>query len=173
MTESPRTFTYGQIEYTIAPENVRQPDVQALVEEHLQEMVAMSAPETSFALSADQLAVPYITLFVIRRGAELLGCGALKELDAQTGELKTMRTVAHARGLGIGGLMLDHLIDVACRRGYTRVYLETGSEDHFGPARAMYAGRGFRHCGPFGDYKVDPHSVFMVVDLPHASIAPQ
>lgn len=165
MTEVPTEVAHGQTTYLITPEGPYRSDLRRLVMDHFEEMIATSAPETSHALQVDRLEQADITLFSVRKDDVLLACGALKELDSHTGEVKTMRTVAEARGLGIGGLMLDHLISVARARGYDTVYLETGSEDFFGPARAMYAGRGFHHCGPFGDYQVDPHSVFMSLRL--------
>lgn len=164
MTELPKIVVHEQVSYLITPEGPYRTDLRDLVIEHFEEMLLMSAPETSQALEVSRLEKPDITLFSIRRDDKLLGCAALKELTPQAGELKTMRTVAEARGLGIGSLILSHLINVAHERGYTKVYLETGSEDFFIPARSMYARHGFEICGPFGEYSPDPHSVFMVKD---------
>lgn len=152
-------------ELVIEAEGVTHSDMRALVVEHFEEMIATAAPESSHALSLELLAKPEITLFGVRRDRQLLGCGALKELDSFTGEVKTMRTVAIARGLGIGGIMLDHLVYEARRRQYQTVYLETGAEDFFEPARGLYLSRGFEVCGPFADYRVDAHSVFMMLGL--------
>lgn len=151
----------------IVAEGIVRPDLRSLVIEHFDEMVAMSAPESSQALDLEALADPAITVFTIRSQGQLLGCGALKELSPVVGELKTMRTVASARGLGIGGTVLDHLLTEAGLRGYAKVCLETGSEDFFAPARSMYRSRGFQECDAFDAYLPDPHSVFMVVELPN------
>lgn len=152
-------------EYVIFAEGISRSDLRQLVTEHFEEMVSTSAPESSHALDLDELSHPAITLFTLRQDDQLLGCGAIKELDVTTGELKTMRTVEAIRGQGIGGRLLDFLIDHAQKRGYSKLYLETGSEDFFQRARAMYQSRGFKECGPFGNYVVDPHSVFMVLSL--------
>ena len=57
------------------------------------------------------------------------------------------------------------LLAESARRGYRRVSLETGSQDFFRPARTLYAKYGFVECGPFGDYVLDPNSVFMTLEL--------
>lgn len=152
-------------ERRIVAEGIRRPDMRALVVEHFEEMIATAAPESSHALELADFADPAITLYAMRAGDRLLGCGALKVLGPGEGEVKTMRTVEDARGLGIGGSILDKLIQEAVRRGYHTLYLETGSEDFFRPARAMYTSRNFVECGPFGDYVPDAHSVFMALDL--------
>jgi putative acetyltransferase len=108
---------------------------------------------------------PDISFWTLREGNELLGCGALKELDAGHGEIKSMRTArAHLRR-GVAAKLLTHILDEARRRGYSRLSLETGSAKAFRPAHEMYAGFGFVFCGPFGDYLEDPYSVFMTREL--------
>ncbi len=152
-------------ELVIEPEGVSRPDMRELVMEHFKEMIATAAPESSHALDLESLARPEITLFGARRGGQLLGCGALKKLTTDAGEIKTMRTVEAARGMGIGGILLDRLLSEARSRGYEAVYLETGSEPFFGPARSLYRSRGFVRCAPFASYKEDPHSVFMSLQI--------
>src|SRR5262249_22556090 len=98
-------------------------------------------------------------------GEELVGCGALKELDPRHGEIKSMRTKSRFRGQGAGTLILRHIIGEAQQRGYERLSLETGSMAAFGPARRLYQSHGFIDCGPFADYILDPHSVFMTRQL--------
>lgn len=154
---------------TIRAEGVERPDMRALIVEHFEEMIATAAPESSHALELAAFSDPSITLFAMRAGDRLLGCGAIKELNSFEGEIKTMRTVDEARGLGIGGSILDHLVDAARKRRYRTLLLETGSEDFFIPARALYASRGFVLRGPFADYIPDPHSVFMELDLEDSS----
>lgn len=147
------------------------PDVSALLAEHLAEMVATSPPGSVHALPHDALAHPDVLLVAARDHASdaaapvLLGIGALKEHGGGLGELKAMRTSASARGRGVGAAIVRHLLGVARERGLTRVSLETGSQEHFAPARRLYARHGFVECGPFADYRLDPHSVFMTLDL--------
>ena len=140
-------------------------DVRALLARHLEFTTATSPPEDMHALDADRLLDPAVTLFSFRSDGELLGVGALKRLDGQHAELKSMHTVAAARGRGIGRAMVEHLIGVACERGYRRVSLETGSMAEFAPARALYASAGFSPCAPFGDYRPSHNSTFMTMAL--------
>jgi putative acetyltransferase len=149
----------------IAPDDPRRGDVRALLARHLAFAAAASPPESVFALDVDGLLDPAVTFFGCRSGGELLGVGALKELDAEHAELKSMHTAEAARGQGIGGAMVAHLLSVARERGYRRVSLETGSMVEFAPARSLYERAGFRACGPFGGYPASPHSTFMTLDL--------
>jgi putative acetyltransferase len=140
--------------------------VVALLEEHLADMYATSPAESVHALDAGALAGPGMTFWTLRDDGAVLGCAALKELDARHGEIKSMRTAAAARRRGVARLLLDHLLATAVERGYDRLSLETGTQDFFAPARALYVSRGFEECGPFGSYVVDPHSAFFTRRLP-------
>lgn len=124
-------------------------------------MAVHSPPESVHALDAEALRAPDITFWTGWQGEELLGCGALKELDAGHGEIKSMRTATAHRREGVAANLLEHIILEAQRRSYCRLSLETGSMDAFRPARALYASYGFEYCGPFADYVEDPYSVFM------------
>ena len=95
----------------------------------------------------------------------MLGCGALKELSPTHGEIKSMRTPLTARGKGAGRAVLEHIIMVARQRGYTRLSLETGTHPAFEPAHNLYRSKGFIESGPFSNYSLDPHNVFMALDL--------
>ena len=139
--------------------------VLRLLGDHLDDMFATSPPESVHALDVSGLEVPEVTFWTVAEGGDLLGCIALKELDPEHGELKSMRTDAAARGRGLGARLLEHVLAEATRRGYRRVSLETGSQDFFRPARTLYAKYGFRECEPFGDYVLDPNSVFMTLEL--------
>ena len=140
-------------------------EVLDLLGQHLRLMSAVSPPESSHALDVDGLRAPNVTLWTAWRGATLLGCGALKELDISHGEIKSMHTAAAARRQGIGSAMLLHILAEARRRGYRRVSLETGSMREFEPARRLYQLYHFEYCAPFGDYNEDPNSVFMTLSL--------
>jgi putative acetyltransferase len=140
-------------------------DVYELLGEHLKDMHAQSPAESVHALDTEALSAPGITLWSVRDAGILLGCGALKELAPDAGEIKSMRTATAVRGRGVGARMLVHLMETARRRGYVRLSLETGTEDFFAPAHRLYKRHGFRECPPFGDYRPDPHSLFMALDL--------
>lgn len=139
--------------------------VHALLHEHLQSMHLHSPPESVHALDLSGLQKPEITFWTAWEGDELLGCGALKELDHQHGEIKSMRTAAAHLRKGIASTMLAHIISEAQQRSYVRLSLETGSGEAFAAARKLYAAFGFEYCGPFGEYVLDPFSVFMAKEL--------
>jgi putative acetyltransferase len=150
----------------IGPDDPRAPDVTALLGRHLEFSRSTTPPEFVFALDIEALVDPAITFCSARRAGVLVGVGALKELDPAHGELKSMHTAARARGQGVAAALVDHLVEVARRRGYRTVSLETGSQDAFAPARALYAKAGFSVCEAFGDYPESANSVFMRRDLP-------
>jgi putative acetyltransferase len=137
------------------------PEVAQLLRHHLQSVALLSPPESVHALDLERLRRPEITFWSAWRNGELLGCGALKELDARHGEIKSMRTAASHLRQGVAAGILRHILKVAEQRSYVRLSLETGSVEAFAPARNLYARFGFEVCGPFADYVLDPHSVFM------------
>jgi putative acetyltransferase len=141
------------------------PVVIRLLEEHLQSMTLHSPPESIHALDLAGLKRPEMTFWSVWQDGELLGCGALKELDACHGEIKSMRTAAAHLRKGVARRLMVHLIDEARRRSYERLSLETGSMAAFAAARNLYASFGFQECGPFGEYVLDPYSVFMTREL--------
>ncbi len=141
------------------------PDVYALLDEHLRNMYELSPPESVHALDVTRLKSPDITFWSVRDGDQLLGCGALKELSAEHGEIKSMRTPAAMRRKGAGRAVLHHILAEAISRGYKRLSLETGTAESFAAAHRLYESAGFQHCGPFGDYELDPYSVFLTLDL--------
>jgi putative acetyltransferase len=140
-------------------------DVFALLEEHLRSMHDLSPPESVHALDVTGLKSPDITFWTVRDGNSLLGCGALKELDREHGEVKSMRTPASLRRRAAGRAILGHILQEARTRGYRRLSLETGSLDAFAPAQRLYESFGFTYCGPFSDYTPDTNSVFMTLEL--------
>ena len=142
-------------------DNLQGPEIIALLQEHLAEMRSVSPPESVHALDLSGLRKPDITFWTLWLGSELAGCGALKVLSRDHGEIKSMRTAHRHKRKGIAASMVRHILEEATRRGYRRLSLETGSQPHFAPARALYASFGFQRCGPFGDSADDPNSVFM------------
>jgi putative acetyltransferase len=149
----------------IAIDDPRAPDVRQLLATHLAFAHAPTPPEDRHALDVDGLCRPTVTFFSFRRDGVLLAVGALQRLDSGHAEVKSMHTVAAARGQGIGRRMLEHLIAVAREAGYRRVSLETGSMVEFAPARGLYESAGFVVCEPFGDYRASPNSTYMTLDL--------
>ncbi len=146
-------------------DNLESAEVADLIREHLYSAHEHSPPESAHVLDLDALRSPDITFWTVWHGQELLGCGALKELNKKHGEIKSMRTKSAHRSKGVASKMLKYLIKEAERRSYRRLSLETGSMDAFAPARALYARFGFEYQGPFADYKEDSNSVFMTLTL--------
>ena len=150
----------------IAADDPRAADVRALLARHLAFAHATTAPEDVFALDVDALADPAVSFFSCRDDdGAVLGVGALKRLDGEHAEIKSMHTAEEARGRGIGGAMVEHLLAVARERGFRRVSLETGAGPAFAPARALYARAGFTPCEAFGDYVPSANSAYMTRTL--------
>ncbi|NNE68496.1 MAG: GNAT family N-acetyltransferase [Pyrinomonadaceae bacterium] len=145
----------------ILEDNLEGADIQELLRLHIAEANEHSPPESVHALDIEGLKEPDITFWTLREGNQLLGCGAMKEIDAETGEVKSMRTHPDHLRKGIGRKMLEHLLDTATSRGYKEVYLETGSMEIYIPARRLYERYGFEYCEPFADYVEDPNSMHM------------
>ena len=146
-------------------DDLTDPGVAEFLREHLEDMAQHSPPESVHVLDLERLRKPDITFWTAWDKGELLGTGALKELDPRHGEIKSMRTATGHRKQGVASTILTVILKEAKRRNYTRVSLETGSPAAFMPARSLYAKFGFRECGPFDGYADDPYSVFMTKEL--------
>lgn len=140
-------------------------EIAEFLQQHIEDMKATSPPESTHALDLMGLRVPEVTFWSVYSGNDLVACGALKEIGPHQGEIKSMRVLASARGKGIGSKLVDHIVEVAKKRRYSALKLETGSMAFFEPARNLYLKHGFTYCEPFGSYKEDPNSVFMVLHL--------
>lgn len=139
--------------------------IAQLLQEHLVNMLQLSPPQSVHALDLQALRKPGITFWTAWSAHELLGCGALRELDSHHGEIKSMRTAtAHLRK-GVAAKLLAHMLAEARARKYRRLSLETGSQPQFAPAQQLYRRFGFKTCGPFAGYREDPYSVFMTLQL--------
>lgn len=149
----------------IRVDDLRGPEIRELLEAHLALMRAITPLESIHALDLEGLRAPEVTLWTMWVDDELLCCGALKELSPTHGEVKSMHTAARARGRGLARKMVEHILNEARSRHYTRLSLETGSFDAFVPARSLYAGFGFQMTGPFGDYEFDPNSAYMTLEM--------
>lgn len=150
-------------------DDLTDPAVVALLEEHVAELRSISPPESTHALDIAALRADGVDVWVARDAAPSpvaapghpLGCVALTLVEPGHGELKSMRTAAGATGRGVGTALLEHVVAQARSRGLSRLSLETGAEDFFAPARRLYLRHGFEVCPPFGRYRPDPLSVFM------------
>lgn len=149
----------------IIEDDLTGPEIRALLETHFAGMLANSPEGSCHFLDFAGLNAPDVTFWSIWDGKSLAGCGALKELDAEHGEIKSMRTHEDHLRKGVGAMMLTHIISEARVRGYRRLSLETGSAEAFVPALRMYEAHGFQYCLPFGDYVEDPFSRFMTLAL--------
>ena len=127
--------------------------VQDLLRLHLRGMHANSPPGAVFALDLSGLRRPGITAWTAWHGERVAGIGALRDLGARQGEVKSMRTHPDFLRRGVGALVLETIIGAARSAGMARLSLETGSGPAFEPALALYRRRGFRPGGAFGDYE--------------------
>lgn len=139
--------------------------VISLLEEHHQDMLIHSPPESVHALDLSALAHPNISFFSVWHNDDLAGCGALKQLDNSHGEIKSMRTSTGFLRQGVAKLLLEHMISEANTRGYNKLSLETGTMHAFLPAQKLYQQLGFEICPPFADYQEDPYSTFMCKNI--------
>ncbi|MGB3403099.1 MAG: GNAT family N-acetyltransferase [Microcoleaceae cyanobacterium] len=146
-------------------DNLTGKKIATFLQEHLEEMHLYTPPESVHALDLEELRSPNITFWSAWKDDELLGCGALKQLDPKTGEIKSMRTAYGYRRKGIAGNILEHIITEAKQRHYNSLKLETGSSAEFAAARALYLRYGFEYCSPFAEYIDDPNSVFMTKNI--------
>ena len=149
----------------IKVDNLTDPKIHVLLQEHLDDMYATSPPESVHALDLSGLRKPEITFWSVWIGDDLVGCGALKALPNNFGEIKSMRTAREHLRKGVARKMLSHIITEAKQRGMRQLFLETGSMDFFKPAHGLYTEAGFVSCGPFDSYVEDPNSVFMTLEL--------
>ena len=145
------------------------PRVLALLETHLAQCRRETGPHSAHALDVTGLSAPDVDFFAAFDGEALVAVGALKRLDDTRGEVKSMHTGAERRRSGAGAAMLAHIVGQATRRGFKRLFLETGAWDFFHPARRLYRRFGFRDCAAYAPYKADPNSVFMTLDLGDAA----
>jgi putative acetyltransferase len=141
------------------------PEVAALLSDHLDSMHAITPADSVHALDLSGLRAPDVTFWSAWVGHDLAGCGALKELDARSGEVKSMRTAPAYLRRGIAAAVLAEIVATARSRGYAELLLETGHGGPFDAAHGLYARFGFVPCGPFGDYTDDPFSRFFVLEL--------
>lgn len=139
--------------------------VRGVIRTHLDQMFSQTPAESVYALDLSGLTAPEVTFWSVWDGNEIVGCGALKELDPRHGEIKSMHTLARFRGKGYGRAMLSRILAEALRRGYRRLSLETGATAPFRAAQMLYRAAGFTETGPISGYGPDPHSCFLTLGL--------
>ena len=149
----------------ITPGDLDDSRVIDMLHHHFTTARAQTAPGSAHALDLAGLQSPDISFWTAWDGETLVAVGALQQLSADHGEVKSMHTALAARRRGVGSAMLQHIIAFARSRGISRLSLETGSWDYFQPAVALYRRHGFVECQPFADYLKDPNSIFMTLDL--------
>ena len=163
--ETPRDSSAGDGALAISVESPLAEDLTLIFQRHWAEMQADTPPESMHAMPRGTLVSPEIAFFVMRVDGQPVAMGALKRLDADHSEIKSMHVMAEHRGRGLSRVLLDHLIRHARQQGMSRVSLETGAQPSFSAARALYEMAGFVQCPPFGSYSEDPHSVYMTAGL--------
>jgi putative acetyltransferase len=152
-------------QFAISVDDLKRPETAQFLSEHLRSLAEVTPPESRHALNLDELRKPGITFWSVWEGPQVVGCGALKELDRDHGEIKSMRTAAARLRKGVASLLLEHIISEGKRRGYRRLSLETGAMLYFSPAHRLYRKFGFTDCAPFAGYREDPNSLFMTKEL--------
>lgn len=149
----------------IRRDDLTHPQTLDLLRLHLDGMHANSPPGAVFALDLSGLQRADVTVWSAWNGDVICGIGALRQLDAATGEVKSMRTHPDHLRTGVGRALLDHIIAAARARGLRRLSLETGSGEAFEAAVAMYRRRGFVDGDAFGDYARSDFNQFLHMDL--------
>jgi putative acetyltransferase len=145
----------------IVVDDLSGPQIAEFLDEHIRQMRSLTPPESVHALDLGSLRVPEVTFWSVTERNTVVGCGAIKRLDPDHAELKSMRTAADRKRSGIASVLLEHILVESKRMGFTRLSLETGSAAFFLPARKLYEKFGFAYCDHFADYQPDPNSVFM------------
>ncbi len=141
------------------------PQVIAMLKFHFDTNISVTPPGSAHVFDLSRLKQPDVSFWSAWDGDMLMGVGALKRMNADDGEIKSMHTLKEARGSGVGSAMLRHIMEKAREMKLKRLYLETGSFDYFAPARALYARHGFSECPPFADYNLDKNSTFMSLEI--------
>jgi putative acetyltransferase len=149
----------------IIEDDLTGPEIGALLRYHLEQMHLNSPPGSVFAFDLDRLRADDVTFWSVWDDGALVGCGAMKALDAATGEIKSMRTAPDHLRKGVAASLLDHIVDVGRARGYQRLSLETGSGEAFEPALAFYRQRGFANGPAFGGYEASDFNQFLHLTL--------
>ena len=145
--------------------NFDHPEVNQLLTKHFIELRAASPEGSAHVLDIAGLKVPSIKFWSLWENNKLIGCGALKFLEKDHGEFKSIRVADEFRKKGIGERIIKHLIDEAKKLEISKLSIETGAGEFFAPARKLFNKFGFKKSEPFAHYKVDPNSCYFTLDL--------
>ena len=143
--------------------NFDHPEVNSLLVKHFIELRSVSPEGSAHVLDIAGLKNPTIKFWSLWEDEELMGCGALKFLDKEHGEFKSIRVNDKFRGKGNGSKVINHLINEAKKLNIKRLSLETGAGDFFLTARKLFNKCGFEPCEPFSHYKKDINSIYMTM----------
>ena len=141
--------------------NFDNPEVNELLTKHFVELRTASPEGSAHVLDIPGLKVPSIKFWSLWENDRLLGCGAIKLLDSDHGEFKSLRIHNDFRGQGNGEKLIEHLIHEAIKLNINRISLETGAGNFFIPARKLFDKCGFKPCDPFAHYKNDINSIYL------------
>ena len=141
--------------------NFDNPKVNELLRKHFIELRAASPEGSAHVLDIPGLKVPSIKFWSLWDDKKLIGCGALKFLDKEHGEFKSIRIHDDFRNQGHGTNVINHLISEAKKLNIKRLSIETGASEFFIPARKLFKKTGFTVCEPFAHYKEDINSVYL------------
>jgi len=146
------SFKLRTMQIDIGVEESLTDELALILQAHWKFCTSSTPIEHVYALDASKLFAPAITVFSARVEGKVVGVGALRKLDGEHAELKSMHTLAESRGLGIGRAMVAHIELFAKGQGINRISLETGATEPFRPARELYSSLGYQKCEAFGEY---------------------
>ena len=141
--------------------NFDNPKVHELLIKHFIELRAASPEGSAHVLDIDGLKHSSIKFWSLWESEKIFGCGALKFLDNEHGEFKSIRIHDDFRNKGYGIKIIDHLIYEAKKLNIKRISLETGAGNFFDPARRLFKKCNFEPCQPFAHYKEDINSLYL------------
>tara|TARA_B100001750_G_C15196056_1_gene441232 strand:+ start:205 stop:669 length:465 start_codon:yes stop_codon:yes gene_type:complete len=140
-------------------------EVDKLLRKHFIELRSVSPPGSTHVLDIDGLKDPSIKFWSLWENEKIVGCGALKFLNENHGEFKSIRVVDQYRRKGYGQKIITHLIGEAKKLNIEKISIETGSGKFFKSARKLFKKFGFKKCEPFAHYKIDSNSCYMNLEI--------
>ena len=145
--------------------NFDNPEVNELLKKHFVELRSVSPAGSTHVLDTSGLKDPSIKFWSLWENNKLVGCGALKFLEKNHGEFKSIRVADEFKKKGIGERIINHLIEEAKKLKISKLSIETGAGDFFKSARKLFKKFGFKTCRPFADYKEDPNSCYFDLEI--------
>ena len=145
--------------------NFNNPEVHELLTKHFVELRAASPEGSAHVLDIPGLKDKSIKFWSLWQDEMLMGCGALKFLEKDHGEFKSIRIHDNFRRMGNGVNVINHLINEAKKLDIKKLSIETGAGEFFKPARKLFNQCGFKKCDPFAHYKEDINSVYLTKSI--------